>query len=64
MCGMFFTCFFFFVQVSQVTMLTYNVSYNTPMLQRFDSSIDTRLQRKLGGHMLQIFTTQCCILIT
>ena len=39
--GMFFTCIFFFIQVSRVTMLTYNVSYSTPMLQRFDSSIDT-----------------------
>ena len=41
MCGMVFTCIFFFIQVSRVTMLTYNVSYSTPMLHCFDSSIDT-----------------------
>ena len=41
MCGMFFTCIFPFIQVSRVTMLTYNVLYSTPMLQCFDSSIDT-----------------------
>ena len=38
---MFFSGFFSFIKVSRVTVLTYNVSYSTPMLQRFDSSIDT-----------------------
>ena len=33
------------------------------MLQCFDSSIDTLLQHKLRHHTLQIFTTQCCVLI-